>query len=472
MAGDDSRAPALSEIREIDRLYRGFPDFAAWARLGPAHRDLWARFSTELAKQREAAAQDVLERAVRVAVRAAAIDTGAIEGLYQVDRGFTMSVALQSIAWEHALNERGEGVRALFEAQLAGYELAIDAVTGQAPLSEAWLRVLHERLCAPQETYRVLTEMGWQEQALPKGRYKELPNHVRLPDGSYHAYAPVDAVAPEMHRLVEQIGTAAFEEAHPVEQAAYAHYVMTAVHPFADGNGRVARAFASVYLYKSLSIPLVVFANQRQAYLGALEKADLGDFGPWLEFVSDRGIDTMQLIVETMRSASAPQPNEVAERLGSLFSPRGRSYAELDNLALRLLAEAQARWEQAIAKVRAPLGNASVQQAVNEQPAPAGFRRIAGRAAPIVTVHLSTPAPAARTVALWFRVNIAIDSNPFGFQLEASGSQDRLDIRDIDLAPELGENLKLRLHNWTQRHLGALLGQLEEHAKGALRDYR
>lgn len=473
MVDDDNRTAASAEISAIDALYRGFPDFAAWGRLGPALRDLWERFSAELIAPGEGKSKEQFDRAVNVAVRAAAMDTGALEGLYEVDRGFTMSVALQAFAWQQALAERGEEVRALFEAHLAGYEMAIDAVTGQTPPSEAWLRVLHERLCAPQETYRVLTEVGWQEQPLPKGRYKEHPNHVKLPDGSYHPYAPVAATAPEMQRLFEQLRTEAFEQAHPAEQAAYAHFALTVVHPFADGNGRVARALASVYLYRSLSIPLVVFANQRVAYLDALARADRGDHGPWLEFVADRGIDTMQLIVETMRSAAASREGEIAERIGSLFSPRGRTHAELDNLARRLLNEAQARWRQEVGKVLPRHGVVEIREAVSTRAAPPGYRRIGGREAPAFTVTLATPPPAAYSVTLGVTVNIATeDANPFGFRLEALESPDCLDIRDADVAPELSESLKLRLGGWIQRHLGALLGQLEEKAKGALEAWR
>jgi Fic family protein len=298
MADTDSGAGGVADVVAVDALYRPFADFAGWGRLGADHRDLWNRFSIELEQQKQAATAAQLERAVMVAVRAAAIDTGAIEGLYRVDRGFTMTVALQTLVWQQALAERGEGVRELFEAQLAGYELAIDAVTGQTPMSEAWLRSLHERICAPQRTYPVRTEIGVQEQPLPKGRYKEHPNHVRLADGTYHAYAPVADTAPEMHRFFEQLRTAAFEEAHPVEQAAYAHHALTAVHPFADGNGRVARALASVYLYKRHSIPLVVFADQRQIYFDVLARAEDGDTCPWIAFVADRGIDTIELMVE------------------------------------------------------------------------------------------------------------------------------------------------------------------------------
>src|ERR1700724_1634623 len=423
MTEQQSAPRQRDDVAAVDALFRPFPDFSSWPRLGPVQLDLWARFSAELNDQKGRATADQLARAVNVAMRAAAIDTGAIEGLYQVDRGFTMSVALQTLAWEHALGERGEGVRELFEAQLAGYELAIDAVTGKTPLSEAWLRSLHEQICAPQETYRVLTELGWQEQTLQKGRYKESPNHVRLADGSYHAYAPVADVPPEMRRLFEQLRTSAFEDAHPVEQAAYAHYALTAVHPFADGNGRVARALGSVYLYESLSIPLVIYANQRAMYFAALAKADEGDFTPWLAFVANRGIDTMQLVEETLRTAAGPLPDEVAESFAALASP---SEARLQNLSRRLLGEVQSRWVTAT---------------------------------PALDLRVSP--------ATMFRVNIASDdANPFRFRLEALSSQDVLDVREDDVAPEVTASLSLRLDQWVQRQLTALLVEREHQARG------
>ncbi|HXO25780.1 MAG TPA: Fic family protein [Thermoanaerobaculia bacterium] len=422
MTEQQSAPRQRDDVAAVDALYRPFPDFSSWPRLGPVQLDLWARFSAELNDQKGRATADQLARAVNVAMRAAAIDTGAIEGLYQVDRGFTMSVALQTLAWEHALGERGEGVRELFEAQLAGYELAIDAVTGKTPLSEAWLRSLHEQICAPQETYRVLTELGWQEQTLQKGRYKESPNHVRLADGSYHAYAPVADVPPEMRRLFEQLRTSAFEDAHPVEQAAYAHYALTAVHPFADGNGRVARALGSVYLYESLSIPLVIYANQRAMYFAALAKADEGDSTPWLAFVANRGIDTMQLVEETLRTAAGPLPDEVAESFAALASP---SEARLQNLSRRLLGEVQSRWVTAT---------------------------------PALDLRVSP--------ATMFRVNIASDdANPFRFRLEALSSQDVLDVREDDVAPEVTASLSLRLDQWVQRQLTALLVEREHQVR-------
>jgi Fic family protein len=463
-------------IAAIDAQYRPFTPFAGWGSLGDLHRELWDRFSTELDEHRRSAAPEQLARAVTVAVRTAAIDTGAIEGLYQVDRGFTMSVALQAFAWEQALAEKGEAVRELFEAQLAAYELAIDSVTGQSPLSEAWLRSLHERICAPQKTYRVLTDQGWQDHALHPGRYKELPNHVRLADGTFHPYAPVTAVAPEMHRLLEQLRSTAFAAAHAVEQAAYAHYALTSVHPFADGNGRVARALASVFMYKSRHIPLVVYADQRPQYFTALETADRGDTTPWLAFVADRGIDTMQRVAENLRSASSPSAKEIAERLNATYGLRGRTQSELDSLALHLLAELQERTVRAVAHLAGTsLAGTSVDRGLGggDWLPLSGYRRIQSPRFPAVTVTLRPPAPFSFTQVAGFRVNVATDNrNPFGFLIEARNSQDRLEIRDADVAPEISESLSLRMDQWIERQLGAKLAELARQVEKTIDEYR
>ena len=81
-----------------------------------------------------------------------------------------------------------------------------------------------------------------------------------------------------MQRLIAELRTPDFEQAHPILQAAYAHYALVVVHPFADLNGRAARALASTFLLQTQHIPLVVFANQRNEYLDALSAADRGDY--------------------------------------------------------------------------------------------------------------------------------------------------------------------------------------------------
>lgn len=249
----------------------------------------------------------------------ASIDTGAIEGLYAVERGFTMTVASMASAWQAEIQqEKGPEVAALVAAQHAGYDMAFDAATSSIEISEAWIRRMHEVVCGPQETFDVRTVAGPQLQTLPKGEYKQAPNHVQLADGSAHAYAPVDATPIEMHRLVSEVRSPAFATAHPVLQASYAHYALACVHPFADGNGRVARTLASVYTFRAVSLPFVIFVDQKDAYLRALSEADASRFQAFVDFVLFRTVDLQQLVAEQLREALGTPVEEAARRLGDL----------------------------------------------------------------------------------------------------------------------------------------------------------
>jgi Fic family protein len=461
---------------QTDLLYKGFPDFSAWGDLAPSDIDLWNRFAANLNERRQSATPEILKSAVEVAVRAAALDTGAIEGLYSVDRGFTMTVAFQSLAWEQAIEERGAGVRELFEAQLQAYELVLDAVTQNLPISEAWIRALHEKLCAPQKTYRVLTEVGWQEQELPKGQYKTRPNHVRLTDGTFHAYAPVERVPEEMHRLLEQIRTPEFEKAHPILQASYCHYAFVVIHPFADGNGRVARALAAIFFYRAHSIPLVIFANQRIAYLNSLRAADLGDFRPVLSFFRDRGIDTMQLVAESLSDTETPSVEIAAARITTLLLPRKElSHEELDRLAFRLLNEIQERLKSRFKSLPLP-GTISLQIVrIEDSRGPLqGYRRILGISPkPAFSAIVENSSLARARVENYLRVLIAEDSSsPFTFLVETLGSPESFEIRLEDVYPELTPALDFRLAGWTQRLLGRLLTSAEQQGRASLEKLR
>ena len=77
-----------------------------------------------------------------------------------------------------------------------------------------------------------------------------------------------------MKELMEWIKNSA--GLHPVEVAALAHYRLVSIHPFADGNGRSARLLMNMILLMEGYPPAVIRKEDRLAYIGALEKAQLG----------------------------------------------------------------------------------------------------------------------------------------------------------------------------------------------------
>jgi Fic family protein len=52
-----------------------------------------------------------------------------------------------------------------------------------------------------------------------------------------------------MQDFFDWLNSTAGKKEHPVIRAAIAHYVLAAVHPFVEGNGRTARAFATMILF-------------------------------------------------------------------------------------------------------------------------------------------------------------------------------------------------------------------------------
>jgi Fic family protein len=243
---------------------------------------------------------DVVDQVRQGTVRAASLNTGALEGVHHSDRGLTVTMIEES-AWQSALILAGEPAAiAHVAASLEAYELVMDAATTDTPITEVWIRQLHATALAGQELYSVTTSLGKQERPLPLGTYKSFANHVLTADGAFHSYAPVEDTPLEMRRLVNAIRTPQFTELRPSVQAAFVHHAFTVIHPFADGNGRVARLLASVFTLRATSVPFMVYADQKAEYLNALAAADVGNHSSFAHFVFDRGLDAMSYACELL----------------------------------------------------------------------------------------------------------------------------------------------------------------------------
>ena len=104
-------------------------------------------------------------------------------------------------------------------------------------------------------------------------------------------------VAIEVPYLIEDfftwINSQVALELHPIFRAAIAHYYLVYVHPFVEGNGRVARAFATLVLYsagydfKRFFALEEYFDSDVEAYYQALlsvQQNDQKDLTYWLEY--------------------------------------------------------------------------------------------------------------------------------------------------------------------------------------------
>ena len=232
---------------EADPLYRPLGGLEPWAAV-PVDGAAWTRALGGL----RGVDPDVAAMVLRGTLLAAAYQSAALDCVYAGDRDVALAL-VRGAATLASLDEAARPhVRANYEALL---------VAARVDVSEAAIRRIHEVACRPQATHRVLVETRVQDHVMAAGDYKHHPNHGLDPDGAWRPTAPVAQVRPEMARLVATAASAAFDDLHPLARAAYLHDALLHVQPFADGNGRAARALAGGCLIRAASLPLLCFAE-------------------------------------------------------------------------------------------------------------------------------------------------------------------------------------------------------------------
>ena len=216
-----------------------------------------------------------------------AIETGIIENAYSIDRGVTETLIERGFRVElisHGSTDKpADYVVQVLRDQKDALDGVFQFVKSERPLSVSYIKELHAALLRSQVTTEG-RDSQWRlvEVELLKGDWKTQPNYP-VRDGVQFTYCPPEHVGSEMDRLVELYAAHEAEGVPPDVQAAWLHHRFTQIHPFQDGNGRVARAIASFVLVKAGLFPLVVTRDDKAAYIAALESADKGDLRPLIE---------------------------------------------------------------------------------------------------------------------------------------------------------------------------------------------
>jgi fido (protein-threonine AMPylation protein) len=220
-----------------------------------------------------------------------AIETGIVEGVYTLDRGITQTLIERGIDSAYiphnATNRDPELVARIIQNHADVLEGLFAFVTGERGLSTSYIKELHSALLRNQDTVVVFDSSGQSfETRLEKGLYKTMSNNPLWPDGTLHEYCPPEHVAAEMDRLIEFHQQHAKRGVRPHIEAAWLHHAFTQIHPFQDGNGRVARSIATLVFIKGGFFPLVVNRDDRAKYIDALESADESDLSPLVRLFS------------------------------------------------------------------------------------------------------------------------------------------------------------------------------------------
>ena len=115
-------------------------------------------------------------------------------------------------------------------------------------------------------------------------------------DKPIHIAPPADRVRDLMSDLFGWLENA---DDHLLIRSCVFHYEFEFIHPFADGNGRIGRLWQSLILgrlnpiFEHLPVENMVYSNQQSYYHAINRSSNLGDSGPFIDFMLEEILNAL-----------------------------------------------------------------------------------------------------------------------------------------------------------------------------------
>ncbi|EAY24751.1 Fic family protein [Microscilla marina] len=206
---------------------------------------------------------------------------------------------------------------------IKGHNEAIDfllaLIKDPRPLSEQDIREMHKLVLQESYSTKAQTQEGKEvSKVITLGQYKTSANHVKTATGEIHYYATPEETPAKMNDLMAWYAKASqSNEVHPVVLAALFHYRFVAIHPFDDGNGRMARLLMNLVLMRHSYPPVVIKQdnNSRNQYYNALAQADAGEHPPFTTLIVEALKHSLEIYLKGAKGEDINEPDDLDKEL-------------------------------------------------------------------------------------------------------------------------------------------------------------
>lgn len=217
------------------------------------------------------------------------------------------------------ITAQGKPLRHHFE--ITGHHEAIkwvmDIVANKEPFTENLIRQLHTILLKERYQVDAVTPDGKPTKRwIEVGQYKSAPNHVKTITEEIFYFATPEETPSKMHDLINWFRVEAEkEEVNPLILAAEFHYRFIRIHPFDDGNGRIARLLMNFTLLIKGLPPVIIKTEDKQNYFAAFRQVDAGVLNGFVEYIGQRLIHSLELMLKAARGESIEETNDVDKEI-------------------------------------------------------------------------------------------------------------------------------------------------------------
>jgi hypothetical protein len=217
----------------------------------------------------------------------------------------------------------------------------------------------------------------------------------------------------------------------------------------------------------------MILSEHKSAYLDALESADSGDYQQFVNFMLARGLDTVEIVQESVRSEGVLSIEESISSIEGLFSTKsGYTQENVEEAGRKVYDAFLEELKRQIANIR--VSSIQPQLAFSSRPNrvldPTHREPVSGPQTHTISLSLYTPAlpniQVTRSFTLWLPTNASSGED---IQLRLENGADIFSARMEETFPLLSETLRIRMSVFSERIFGEMLADLKGLAEQALR---
>lgn len=222
----------------------------------------------------------------------------------------------------HGITASGKPLKDHFE--ITGHNEAIklveEVVKSDKAITENFIRELHALILKESYEIDAITPEGTPTKKLIKvGEYKTSPNHVLTKTGEIFYFAePFETPAKMMDLITWYKKESEAKDVNSIILAAEFHYKFILIHPFDDGNGRIARILMNFILMKFGFPPVIIKTQDKENYITFLRQADGGLIENFIEYVAKNLVHCLEIMIKGANGEDIEENDDLDKKFALL----------------------------------------------------------------------------------------------------------------------------------------------------------